>query len=700
MNLTLRRTVVWTALCLAALVGAACQSTGGGSKDGGRSCAAGQLSCSAGCVDGQTDDKNCGACGVVCGQTEICSAGLCKSACPNGRAACNGNCVDLSINNANCGACGVACSAAQSCVNGACACGSGTTVCGPLCVNLATDADHCGTCTNTCPGGQSCVNAACYVNCPSPTVNCSNACVDTTADDNNCGGCGRSCQTPTTGKVCTAGACACPLGGQLCGGVCVDIQGDDKNCGACGAACGAGSVCNGGHCEAPCPAGTSRCGNLCVDLKKSFGNCGTCLNACGAGQTCSAGTCASCSGPTNDCDGDGWTPADGDCCDSPGACGTDPTRVNPGAVEIAANSIDDNCNGLVDSADVAANACDTALASNSTDAGTYARALGICQTTTESPAQLKDKTWGLISAQLLRVNGTPLTFSDAVSIRPNFGTAITPREGSALMVISSGVAADKTQTNPGPNELIDEVDVQHSFPTNDMVDIKTCSLPYCVKDWFSTPNPPLKAANRLPQGPTCQATGLGADHQAYDSVTLVLRLRAPTNARSFRLAGYFLSAEYAEFVCTDYNDQLVVLVDTPAPTAPLANPTDKNLMTYTAKGARWPIGVNIANGTGVFAVCEPKSSAPTGCFSSDVSTLSCSKGPAELAGTGLESPMPGVDCTTGGGTGWLETAGNVIPGEIVELRIALWDAGDDIYDSIALFDAFRWSAEPVVPGTE
>ena len=53
----------------------------------------------------------------------------------------------------------------------------------------------------------------------------------------------------------------------------------------------------------------------------------------------------------------------------------------------------------------------------------------------------------------------------------------------------------------------------------------------------------------------------------------------------------------------------------------------------------------------------------------------------------------------GGGTDWLMLRGNVVPGEIITLRFALWDTGDGIYDSVVILDNFQWSAQPVTTGT-
>ncbi len=82
---------------------------------------------------------------------------------------------------------------------------------------------------------------------------------------------------------------------------------------------------------------------------------------------------------------------------------------------------------------------------------------------------------------------------------------------------------------------------------------------------------------------------------------------------------------------------------------------------------------------------------------------------AGLAGTGMDSPPPiGIPppppwCDseltfTGGGTDWLAIRGNVVPGENLTLRIAIWDVFDGIYDSVVLLDNFQWSTDPAQPG--
>jgi hypothetical protein len=42
--------------------------------------------------------------------------------------------------------------------------------------------------------------------------------------------------------------------------------------------------------------------------------------------------------------------------------------------------------------------------------------------------------------------------------------------------------------------------------------------------------------------------------------------------------------------------------------------------------------------------------------------------------------------------------GNVVPGETINLHLAIWDTSDHQYDSVVLLDAFQWSVDSAQPG--
>ncbi|MBM4374857.1 MAG: choice-of-anchor L domain-containing protein [Deltaproteobacteria bacterium] len=670
-------------------------STTSGAGTGGSAdvCPGGTL-CGDTCTNTAFDPQNCGACGKACADGELCSMGTCGLGCFGGTTKCGDSCVDTNSSPLHCGECGKACGAGLLCAAGKCVLScdeGGGKECNGLCADIQNDEKNCGDCGKVCGPTEVCDKGACVLECEAGLTKCDAGCVNLANDPNACGSCNKSCDL-AAGQLCSQGLCTfgCLGGSTFCSGLCVDTLSDPKNCGGCDTknapkACKAGEVCTAGMCQAACGGNLQKCGSSCFDFLTDKNHCGDCNTICKSAESCVQGKCVACDSTKTDCDGDGWLVSEGDCCDKPGACGASPNLVNPGAVEVVGNGIDDNCNGKQDIFDtVDTTACDAVLSSNSSTAGDYAKALGICRTTTLAPALKKDKTWGLISAKLLRADGTTLpTTSTQRSIRSALGSVSPPTlEGQKAAVLSTGIASDLTQPSPGPAS-------SNAFGTDlsSTVNIANCASASCIKDWFTTANPPLKKANELPVAPNCGSGNAGMPSSAHDSVMLELVMRAPTNARAFSLNTYFMSQEFPDYVCSDFNDQFAVLIDTPKPTSPVPNPKDKNLLVFDDGNGLWPIGINIASGTGLFNVCDlaaAKAAKP------DVSNASCALGKAQLAGT---------NCATAGGTFWLTTKGNIVPGENVTLRIVIWDVGDNDLDSLALVDAFKWLLNSTVPGT-
>ncbi len=422
----------------------------------------------------------------------------------------------------------------------------------------------------------------------------------------------------------------------------------------------------------PCHGGRRSC-----DASGTWGKCQDEVSP--SQELCGDGVDNNCNGAVDedeDRDKDGVSTCGGDCCDST-ECSA-PALVNAGAFDAPDNKVDDDCNGVVDDQ---IPPCDGSLQSNSANGIDYAKAIDLCQTTT-----LMERKWGVISAHLTLADGTSMPAPQASSIRARFGAGVLPQGGVKLALLSTGSAAGRGDTNPN----------YHAFgdTTNFFGNNKESGFP---NDFV------MANGGKLPNAPGCPPPGglLGGGDKAMDPVMLTLQLRAPTNARSFKLKTNFFSSEFPEYTCSPFNDFFVVLLDSAYAGSP-ANPMDKNLAFYQAMSGRYPVGVNLAHGnTGLFTQCV---NGTTGCagMGTIAGSISTCTGTDHLNGTGLDEAAP-MECDSnalqGGGTGWLETSGNINPGEVFTLRIAIWDTSDHVMDSIAAIDGFTWSIEASQPGT-
>lgn len=373
--------------------------------------------------------------------------------------------------------------------------------------------------------------------------------------------------------------------------------------------------------------------------------------------------------PDGDHDQDGFTIGHGDCNDC------DP-YTNPGAYDVVGNDIDEDCNGKADDEPTG---CDTGLPIEGDDPSDGARAIDICR-------KQNGNSWGLVSAQWVFPDGSSTSVNQSLrytnpapsqpaalsrGILPSFGTHVRPRMGAGMLALSSGVARSGVNQSDGGLS-----------PSGAVMGTISATPPGFPKD-----------------SPACPGVRTANDHMANDGIALELTIKVPTNATALAYNLDFYTYEWPAFVCTEFNDFFVALLDSKSETIP----PDKNI-SFDSEGNS--ISVNA-----VFVEVCPKL-APE---ATEGRNYPCRSGTAELEGTGFDetgfsqvdftgTKIGGIDLdelqqqdTEHAATSWLETKVGVVPGETIILRFAIWDMGDSLLDSTILLDNFRWT---VLSGTK
>lgn len=281
-------------------------------------------------------------------------------------------------------------------------------------------------------------------------------------------------------------------------------------------------------------------------------------------------------------------------------------------------------------------ACDdSGVALTSTDPFDAAKSLGLCKKIVPGVTG-----WGVVSAKLVRPDGSTGAISpESIGLLKKLGAA-TPPSGKTMLAISTGTA--RAPGDPGyvaPSSGKDK-GYSHSAPANVA---RVSSL--CPAD-----------------------TTMGSPH---DGVALELQLRTPADAKSLSFSHQLFSSDYGNDICTAYTDVFAVTM-TPHP----AGRTDDNI-------------VFDANGD-LVSINSPSTMRACTAGSWNGLTYACPLGTSPLTGTGFEGKAA---------TGWLRTSVPVTGDTVVTLRFMVWDAGDGTYDSTVLLDELTFSTATSVTKT-
>lgn len=357
-----------------------------------------------------------------------------------------------------------------------------------------------------------------------------------------------------------------------------------------------------------------------------------------AGEDCNDGVDNNCNnfvdGQEPDKDGDGFGP-----CDQPYAdCNDNEFLIGPASIEDPSDGVDNDCDGFIDNAEPD---CDCqASEPGETMTQRMLKALGLCN-------------------QAVVLSATPNGNSLGYGAFTDWGSVL-PR----------------TQANSPSVE---------GLPTNNcqfvILSTGTARAADPQDDTYSSD---LGIYNTSDPAPSSGQDGA----EINDLTQFQIRLKVPPNVTGFSFDFVFFSAEYPEFVCTEFNDTFYALVEGD----PGLNGGQRTNISFDQNSNE--ITVN----NGFFEYQIPPwtfNIAGTGYEAAD--SLAAW---TMFAVSGCTLPSYAAPKYRGSMSGWLRTTSPLTAGEEVDLIFSIHDEGDEILDSAVIIDNFRWQTVPIDgPGT-
>jgi hypothetical protein len=329
-----------------------------------------------------------------------------------------------------------------------------------------------------------------------------------------------------------------------------------------------------------------------------------------------------------DRDGDGYAP----CASVRRDCNDNNPDISPGAMEAMGDGIDNNCDGLID---LPANCDCLGEEPGATLEQRLLSALDFCN---------------LAIVDEVVIEGNPAAFAAPASwgaIEPRLtagGEDGLPTQNCKFAVLSSGQAL-----SPEP-----QGGMESDLGIYDVLD---------------------------------PAPGTSDNAEINDLGQLRLSFTVPVNVTGLSFDFVFLSTEYPEYVCSEFNDTFYALLQG----EPLVNGSAYTNISFDNSGNE--ITVN----NGFFETAPNWTMALTGTGYETADTWASCGLMGGIPGCTIPNPCPGY---TGSMTGWLRTTTPLTPGSSVTLTFSIHDEGDNILDSAVVVDNFRWQTIPIDgPGT-